>query len=272
MVVIVSCLALWMSSQAPRFETSRRWLLAAVIIFGAFAVIPLDPQLSQWRQTNVVAAQTGRLIDAASGRGDPPLTLHRTVKADLPGESTIGHAPHASNVLLILLEGVSGAYLPSLRDRHGETNSITMPRLDRIAQSGDFYCDGSVRTCAGTPLNGMSLYSPGVELSPVDPHTVGWLQRGAEESRSAGVAPVDEREFVFVQPGSTPVMEDSPGQLIFGGQFLTIPAGVQAEVEIEIGLSGPKAGALNFSHDLVIHDQQQFLRTGRLEAGQTVKI
>lgn len=142
-----------------------------------------------------------------------------------------------------------------------------------LSSSGDLvFCDGSVRTCTGTPLNGMSLYSPGVELSPVDPHTVGWLQRGAEESRSAGVAPVDEREFVFVQPGSTPVMEDSPGQLIFGGQFLTIPAGVQAEVEIEIGLSGPKAGALNFSHDLVIHDQQQFLRTGRLEAGQTVKI
>ncbi len=87
-----------------------------------------------------------------------------------------------------------------------------------------------------------------------------------------GVAAIDDREFFFIRPGSTPVMEDSSGQLIFGGQFLTIPAGVQADVEIEIEIAGPKGGALNFSHDLVIYDQQQYLRTGRLEVGQTVKI
>jgi len=552
LVLIVSCLALWVSPQYPRFGKSLLWLPVAVVIFGAFAVIPQDRRLSEWRQTNVVAAQAGRLIDAASMRNNPRVTLHRTVQADLSGESTISQAPRDSNVLLIILEGVSGAYFPSLRDRHGETNSIPMPRLDRIAESGlswstfinhqrqtnrgeyailcgdypklagggqakmteligagrldclpailqesgyataylqaapmtfmlkdqfmpqagfeavegdtffensyhrnhwgvddlaffetsigmleqlqqderpwfltlltvgthhpfnapqnfqstyehgsagwaldyldravgsfiqeleelgilkntlvlitsdesredkphesdeasmlsqswgflivltppgdsgvvdepfmqldlpisilDYldlpdsagrlggqsvfrhyattrdllwgntyldlaaglsssgelvFCDGSFRSCRGAQLTGRSLYSPGIELSSVDPSTVGWLQRGVEESRSAGVAASDEREFLLIQPGSTPVMEDSSGQLIFGGQFLTIPAGVQADVEIEIEIAGPKGGALNFSHDVVIFGQQQYLRTGRLEVGQTVRI
>jgi len=142
-----------------------------------------------------------------------------------------------------------------------------------LSSSGELvFCDGSFRSCRGAQLTGRSLYSPGIELSSVDPSTVGWLQRGVEESRSAGVAASDEREFLLIQPGSTPVMEDSSGQLIFGGQFLTIPAGVQADVEIEIEIAGPKGGALNFSHDVVIFGQQQYLRTGRLEVGQTVRI
>ena len=552
LVVIVACLALWVSPQYPRFKLSLLWLAVAVVIFGSFAAIPLDRRLSEWRQTNVVAAQVGRLIDTASQRNKPPVALHHTVQADLSGESIISPAPRASNVLLIVLEGVSGAYLPSLRDRHGETNSITMPHLDRIAKRGlswstfvnhqrqtnrgeyailcgdypklagggepkmteligagrldclpailgdsgyatayvqaapmsfmlkdqfmpqagfeiavgdtsfknpyrrnhwgvddlaffetsigmveqlqhgdrpwfltlltvgthhpfnapqDFQssyangsdgwamdyldravgifirdldklgmlddtlvlitsdesreakpnesdeasmlsqswgflivltpsgdagvvdepfmqldlpisildyldlpdstgrlagrsvfrrypatrallwgntyldlvaglsssgelviCDGAIRTCRGAQLNGTSLYSPDIKLSPVDPLTTSWLQRGVEESRSVAVAAIDDREFFFIRPGSTPVMEDSSGQLIFGGQFLTIPAGVQADVEIEIEIAGPKGGALNFSHDLVIYDQQQYLRTGRLEVGQTVKI
>jgi len=136
LVVIVSCAVVWVSPQCPRFERSLLWVLVAVVIFGASAVVPRDRRLSEWRQTNVVAAQSSRLVAAASGRADPKVTLHRSVQADLGGESTIGLSPRASNVLLIILEGVSGAYLPSLRDRHGESNRISMPRLDEVAERG----------------------------------------------------------------------------------------------------------------------------------------
>jgi len=551
LVVIASCLALWVSPRYSRFEQSLPRLAPAIVIFGAFAAIPYDRQLSEWRQTNVVAAQLVRLIDTTSEQDNPQVTLQRTVQTDLSGESTISPAPRASNVLFIVLEGVSGVYLPSLRDRHGETNSISMLGLDRIAErglswstfvnhqrqtnrgeyailcgdypklaggepkmteligagrldclptilqdygyataylqaapmsfmlkdqfmpqagfeiaegdtyfenpyhrnhwgvddlaffetsigmvehlqqedrpwfltlltvgthhpfnapqsfqstyergsdgwamdyldravgsfiqeleelgmlddtlvliasdesreakphasdeasmlsqswgflivltpsgdsgvidepfmqldlpisildyldlsdsagrlagrsvfrryattrdllwgntyldlvaglssSGDLvFCDGAFQNCRGAQLNGATLYSPTIGLSWVDPVEVSWLRRGVEESRSAAAAVIDDREFLFIRPGSTPVIEDSSGQLIFGGQFLTIPADVQADVDIEIEILGPKAGALNFSHDLVIHDQQQYLRTGRLEVGQTVKI
>lgn len=552
LVLIVSCLSLWVSPLSPRFEKSLLWLPAAVVVFGAFAVLPQDRGLSEWRQTNVVAAQAGRLINAGSMRNNPRIALHRTVQADLSGEFTISQAPPKVNVLLMILEGVSGAYLPSLRDRHGETNSIIMPRLDRIAESGlswstfinhqrqtnrgeyailcgdypklagggqakmteligagrldclpailqesgfataylqaapmtfmlkdqfmpqagfetakgetyfersyhrnhwgvddraffetsiamleqleqnqrpwfltlltvgthhpfnappefqstyehgsagwaldyldratgafiqeldelgilkntlvlitsdesreakphesdeasmlsqswgflialtppgdsgvidepfmqldlpisildylglsdsagrlggrsvfrryattrDLFwgntyldlvaglssngdlvvCDGAFRTCNAAQLTDRSLYSPGIELSSVDPSAVGWLQLGVEESRSAGVAASDDRELLLIQPGATPVMEDSSGQLVFGGQFLTIPPEVQADVEIEIKIEGPNGGALKFNHDVVIYGQQQYLRTGRLEVGQTVRI
>jgi len=551
LVVIVSLAVVWTAPQCPRFERFWLWVMVVVLIFGASAVLPRDHRLSEWRQTNVVAAQTSRLIAAASGRGAPQATLHRTARADLGGASTIDISPRASNVLLIILEGVSGAYLPSLRDRHGETNSISMPRLDRVAESGlswstfinhqrqtnrgeyailcgdyprlgggepkmteligagrldclpailrefgyataylqaapmsymlkdqfmpqagfeivagdsffknsyhrnhwgiddlaffeqsvgmleqlrrqedpwfltlltvgthhpfnappgfqsdyergsdgwamdyldravgffieeiedlgilkdtlvlitsdesrekklhesdevsmlsqawgflialtpsgdsgivdepfmqldlpisvlDYldlsdpsnrlggrsvfrryatardllwgntyldlaaglsatgelaFCDGAFRICRAVQLADATLFSPGIELSSVDPLTVGWLQRGVEESGLARVAAVDDREVFLIQPGATSVREGYSLQFVFGGQFLTIPAGVQADVEIEMELVGRAGGALRFSHDLILDRRQEYVRTGRLGVGQTVKI
>jgi hypothetical protein len=551
LVVIVSCAVLWVSPQCPRVERFWLWASVAAVIFGTAAVLPRDRQLSEWRQTNVVAAQISRLVDAASGRADSRVTLHRSAQADLGGEFTIGLSPRASNVLLIILEGVSGAYLPSLRDRHGETNRISMPRLDEVAERGlswstfinherqtnrgeyallcgdypnlaggepkmteligagrldclpailqdlgyataylqaapmsymmkdqfmpqagfeisvgdsffnnpyhqnqwgvddlaffeqslgmleqlrreehpwfltlltvgthhpfnapesfqsnyehgsdgwamdyldravgffiqeledlgilndtlvlitsdesretkpqasdeasmlsqswgflivltpsgesgvveepfmqldlpisvlDYldlpdpsdrlggrsvfrnyaaardlfwgntyldlaaglsstgelaFCDGVFRTCRGTHLGDATLFSPGIELSSVDPSTVGWLQRGVEESRLARVAADSDRELFLVQPGSTPVREGHSLQFVFGGQFLTIPADVQADVEIEMELVGREGGSVTFSHDLVLDGRQQYLRTGRLGVGQVVRI
>lgn len=142
-----------------------------------------------------------------------------------------------------------------------------------LSSNGELvFCDAAFRTCSGAQLADTSLYSPGIELSSVDPLSVGWLQRGVEESSSAGVAAIDDREFLFIEPGSTPVMEGSSAQLIFGGQFLTIPAGVRADIEIDVELLGPKGGALDFSHDVIIFREQQYLRAGRLGVGQTVSI
>jgi len=551
LVVIVSCAVLWVSPQCPRFERFWLWALVVAIIFGASAVIPRDSRLSEWRQTNVVAAQASCLFAGTPGLGDLGTTLHRTVRADLSGESTIDSFPRASNVLLIVLEGVSGAYLPSLRDCHGETNRISMPRLDQVAESGlswstfinhqrqtnrgeyailcgdypklvggeakmteligagrldclpailqesgyataylqaapisymlkdqfmpqagfeiaagdsffensyhrtqwgvddlaffeqslemleqlrreehpwfltlltvgthhpfnaplgfqsdyesgsdgwamdyldravgffiqelddlsiltdtlvlitsdesrerkplesdeasmlsqswgflialtpsgdsgvvdepfmqldlpisvlDYldlpdpsnrlggrsvfrryatardlfwgntyldmaaglsstgelaFCDGAFRTCRGAQLADKTLFSPGIELSSLDPLSVGWLRRAVEESRLASVAAVDDRELFLIQPGSTSVREGHSLQFVFGGQFLTIPAGVQADVEIEMELVGRKAGEVRFSHDLIIDNRQQYLRTGLLGVGQTVRI
>lgn len=552
LVVIASCLALWVSPRYSRIGQSLPWLALAIIVFGAFVLMPYDRRLSEWRQTNVVVAQAARLVDAASEGTNPRLTLHRTVQADFSGTPTINQSPRASNVLLIVLEGVSGVYLPSLRDRHRETNPISMLRLDQIAEKGlswstfinhqrqtnrgeyailcgdypklvgggqpkmteligagrldclpailqesgyltaylqaapmsfmlkdqfmpqagfetaegdsifknpyhrnhwgvddlsffetsieklkqlqdqerpwfltlltvgthhpfnaprDFqstyeygsdgwamdyldravgffiqeleklgvlndtlvlitsdesrekkpyasdeasmlsqswgflivltpagdsgvvdepfmqldlpisildyldlpdsagrlggrsifrrysttrdllwgntyldlaaglsssgelvFCDGAFRTCSGAQLTNTTLYSPGIELSSVDPQEVSWLQRGVEESRSATAVAISDREFFLIRPGSTPVVEGSSAQLIFGGQFLTIPAGVRADVEIDVELAGPRGGALDFSHDVIIFREQQYLRAGRLSVGQSVRI
>ena len=551
LVLLVSCAVVWVFPQSPRFRKFWLWTLVAAIIIGASAVMPHDRQLSEWRQTNVVAAQAGRLVAAAGGQSTPAEALHRSVRADLGGESIIHSSPRATNVLLIILEGVSGAYLPSLRDRHDESCRITMPHLDRIAESGlswstfishqrqtnrgeyallcgdypkldggepkmtelsgagrldclpavlrefgyataylqaapmsymmkdqfmpqagfeiaagdsffenpyrrnhwgvddltffeqslgmlgqlrredhpwfltlltvgthhpfnvpqDFQsdyergsdgwamdyldravgffiqeikdlgiladtlvlitsdesrekkqgasdeasmlsqswgflialtpagdsgvvdepfmqldvpisvldyldlsdpanrlggrsvfrkyettrglfwgntyldlvaglsstgelaiCDVDFHNCRGARLAGTSLFAPGIELSSLDPLTMGWLQRAVQGSRLVRVAAVDDRELFLMQPSSTPVREGYSLQNIFGGQFLTIPAGTEAEVEIEMELVGPIGGAVRFDHDLVIDKRQEYFRTGRLEVGQAVRI
>jgi arylsulfatase A-like enzyme len=550
-VVIVSCLVVWMSPQSLRSGRFGLLVLIAAVIFGASAVTPRDRQLSEWRQSNVLSAQASRLVAAAAERSAPRAVIHRTVRADLSGDSIIHSSPRASNVLLIILEGVSGVYLPSLRDRHDETNQISMPQLDQIAASGlswstfinhqrqtnrgeyallcgdypnlmggepkmteligagqldclpeilrefgyitayvqaapmsymlkdqfmpqagfertvgdssfehsynrnhwgvddlaffeqslgmleqlrrderswfltlltvgthhpfnvpqdfesdyehgsdgwamdyldqaigffiqeledrgvlentlvlitsdesrekkpdasdeasmlsqswgflialtpsgdsgvidepfmqidvpisildylDFpdpgnrlggrsvfrryettralfwgntysdlvaglsskgelaFCDGAFRTCRGTHLVDRNLFSPGIELSSVDPSTVGWLKRGVEESKWASAAAFENREVLLMKPGSTPLREGDSLQFVFGGQFLNIPAGIQADVEIEMELMGRKGGAVTFSHDLILDRRQQYLRTGRLRVGQTVRI
>lgn len=551
LVVIVSCLVVWMSQQSLR--SGRLWLLVlvAALIFGVSAVIPRDRQLSEWRQSNVVVAQAGRVVADAGGRNTPAVVLHRSVRADLGGESIARNGPRASNVLLIVLEGVSGAYLPSLRARHDETNQISMPRLDQVAESGlswstfinhqrqtnrgeyailcgdypklvggeskmtelvgagrldclpailqefgyataylqaapmsymmkdqfmpqagfeiavgdsffknphnqnqwgvddlaffeqslemvhqlrreehpwfltlltvgthhpfnapesfqsnyehgsdgwavdyldravgffiqeleglgilkdtlvlimsdesretkphasdeasmlsqswgflialtpsgdsgvvdepfmqldlpisvlDYldlsdpskrlggrsvfrkyaaardlfwgntyldlvaglsstgelaFCDGAFRTCRGTRLADRNLFKPDIKLSSLDPSEMNWLQRGVEESMVAAVTANNDRELLLVRPGSTPVREGYSLQYIFGGQFLSILADIQAEVEIEMKLVGPSGGAVRFSHNLIIDWNQQYLRTGRLEVGQAVRI
>jgi hypothetical protein len=116
------------------------------------------------------------------------------------------------------------------------------------------------------------LFSPGIELSSLDPATVGWLQRGVEESKWAHAAASEDREVFLIQPGSTPLREGNSLQFVFGGQFLSIPAGVQADVEIEMELVGRAGGALRFSHDLILDRRQEYVRTGRLGVGQTVRI
>ncbi len=83
---------------------------------------------------------------------------------------------------------------------------------------------------------------------------------------------VNDRVLLLMRPGPTPLREGHSLQFVFGGQFLTIPAGVQADVEIEMELVGRKGGAVSFSHDLILHRRQQYLRTGRLGVGQTVRI
>jgi len=551
LVLMVSCAAMWVAPQSPRVERLWLWMLVTVIFVAVSVVISSDREVSDWRQTNVMAAQAGRLVAAAAGRSTPAAALHRSVRADLSGESIIHSAPRAPNVLLIVLEGVSGAYLPSLRDRHDETNQITMPHLDQIAESGlswstfishqrqtnrgeyallcgdypkldggepkmtelsgtgrldclpailrefgfataylqaapmsymmkdqfmpqagfeiaagdsffenpyrrnhwgvddltffeqslgmleqlrreehpwfltlltvgthhpfnapqDFQsdyergsdgwamdyldravgffiqeikdlgiladtlvlitsdesrekkqgasdeasmlsqswgflialtpagdsgvvdepfmqldvpisvldyldvsdpanrlggrsvfrkyattrnlfwgnayldlvaglsstgelaiCDVDFHNCRGARLAGTSLFAPGIELSSLDPLTMGWLQRAVEDSRLVRVAAVDDRELFLMQPSSTPVREGYSLQYIFGGQFLTIPAGTEAEVEIEMELVGPIGGAVRFDHDLVIDKRQEYFRTGRLEVGQAVRI
>ncbi len=135
-VVIGAWFTLWWITRNRRQFPVRYLLLAALPLIALSLIWPREQTVASWRQTNFVLAQTSNLFGSASPPGKQPATIDRTVEADLDGELVIEQLPHTTNVLLVILEGVSGAYIPTLRDRHGANTTIEMPELDRLARRG----------------------------------------------------------------------------------------------------------------------------------------
>ena len=89
---------------------------------------PVDPAASAWRQHGLVR-WTGSAPEAAAG--DAARRLETLLAPDLDGEPWTRLGRARSNVLVVVLEGVSGAYLPSTT---GVDGPITMPELDGLAE------------------------------------------------------------------------------------------------------------------------------------------
>jgi len=119
----------------------RAWTLLLTGVAGSvlLAAVPLSPEAASWRQTDILGASLRRVLP-----GSGPLHAAETqpgglIARDLAGSPIIDAGHRARNVLLVILEGVSGAYLESLRDVVGAESPIDMPELDRIAGKGLAY-------------------------------------------------------------------------------------------------------------------------------------
>jgi hypothetical protein len=114
--------------------------LAGIALLALLALFPRSSAAATWRQVDLVSEQIRRFSrgPVSEGAGDPA-SLPDLATRDLSGQAIIAAETRAQNVLLVILEGVSGAYLPSLREPHGYSSPITMPRLDRIARRGISY-------------------------------------------------------------------------------------------------------------------------------------
>lgn len=133
-----TALAAWALSQDRRYRVWPVALAGAGAILMA-ALLPQSQEAATWRQNDLFVRQALRLIShpISTEFTDQPRPGGLSPR-DLTGVS-ITSAPRARNVLLVILEGVSGAYLPSLREPHGISSPITMPRLDQIAKGGLSY-------------------------------------------------------------------------------------------------------------------------------------
>jgi len=106
---------------------------AALIVFSA--AMPGTSSVASWRRTDFVTAQTARLITQRADREGPAAVARSGLATrELDGSARLGGEPRAQNLLLVILEGVSGAYLPSLREHHAVPRIFDMPELDGIAQ------------------------------------------------------------------------------------------------------------------------------------------
>ncbi|MEM6991992.1 MAG: LTA synthase family protein [Myxococcota bacterium] len=91
---------------------------------------PIRPDAASWRQAHVLG-----LLARVEPSPAAHTNAHWETRADLSGASRIT-MKERPNVLLVVLEGVSGGYLSSLAERAGVEARPAMPRLDAIARDG----------------------------------------------------------------------------------------------------------------------------------------
>jgi arylsulfatase A-like enzyme len=122
-------------ARAPGKLWWRGWGVAlAACVLGQW-VIPMSHAHDEWRQRHAMQANL-LILPASAGVG--PASIRSEVRdvfrGNLYGERWVGPLPDRPNVLLIMIEGASGAYLPSVAAAQGVQSTTTMPRLDALAQ------------------------------------------------------------------------------------------------------------------------------------------
>lgn len=137
---LVSMALAWLGTDPDRPRSPRGPLLIGLALFVAAVVIPQTDEIARWRQSDFLSAQALRLLAPAAAL-DVQTAIEHTGLAtrDLDGTSVLKDGPKARNVLLVILEGVSGAYLPAFREYHGRAPLLEMPELDLVARQGLSY-------------------------------------------------------------------------------------------------------------------------------------
>jgi phosphoglycerol transferase MdoB-like AlkP superfamily enzyme len=122
--------------------------LGAVITRNGFTSV-LQQQYrvynARWRSINVVHANVEDIFSAGLHNMeffvDP---MHKakyqsSLQSDLNGNPVVPLGNQGHNVLLIVLESISGGILPSVRAHHGVESDLTMPALDEISRQHILY-------------------------------------------------------------------------------------------------------------------------------------
>lgn len=122
-------------TRAPSTRWWRGWGVALGACVLGQVLIPPSPAYEGWRQRHALQAHLSLLFEPANDRPTAiSAELRDVFRADLDGRRWVGPLPDRPNVLLIMVEGASGAYLPSVAAAHGVRSSTVMPRLDALAR------------------------------------------------------------------------------------------------------------------------------------------
>jgi arylsulfatase A-like enzyme len=123
------------SARRPSGRCWRWWGIAfAVSVVGQVA-IPLSHQQDEWRQRHAIYANLA-IIGASPNEesGTISAEVRGVFRGNLRGKRWIGPLRDRPNVLLIMVEGASGAYLPSVAAVQGVESATQMPKLDALGQ------------------------------------------------------------------------------------------------------------------------------------------
>ena len=123
------------------------WPAATAGVMGLviFLLVPLSSSVPSWRQANFVYENLHQLLgnNDQSHLANVPANHTERLEAlyaqDLSGVPIVEPSGGRPNVLLLILEGVSGVHLESLARVHGVQSMIALPELDRIAEANLSY-------------------------------------------------------------------------------------------------------------------------------------
>jgi len=145
--LLLSVAVVWSCARSTRVAHALAALLLAAGLFGLHASTAEQQTVANWRQRNFVqwnvAGLLARAFDTASVPiADPHaamLALDPQLAADLDGRLLQPDVPRPRNVLLLVLESVSGVHIERFAAAHGRSPVAAMPRLDALAARGLAY-------------------------------------------------------------------------------------------------------------------------------------
>ncbi len=137
LLALVTALAITAGARAtvPAGHWWRWWgTVFAACVLGQL-LVPMSDSHDEWRQRHAVGANLA-VLPIPEGLLAPSLgaEVREVFRGNLDGERWAGPLPERPNVLLILIEAASGAYLPSVAAAERVESGTAMPKLDALAQ------------------------------------------------------------------------------------------------------------------------------------------
>lgn len=125
-----------MIARAPGRPWWRGWGMALGACVLGHAIFPMSQLYDGWRQRHAVHALVST-VPISSGRRSASVgaEVRRVFSADLDAERWMGPFDDRPNIVLIMVEGASGASLPSVAAKAGVESAAPMPKLDALAKN-----------------------------------------------------------------------------------------------------------------------------------------
>ncbi|MDH3728763.1 MAG: LTA synthase family protein, partial [Myxococcales bacterium] len=103
-------------------------------VFGQ-VVLPISHEHDEWRQRHALQANLSVLRASFAPSTSPTVSteLRDVFRSNFEGERWIGPLGGSPNVILVMIEAASGAYLPSIASATVDSDT-TMPKLDALAK------------------------------------------------------------------------------------------------------------------------------------------
>jgi hypothetical protein len=147
LAALASCAAAWRCARGASAAGAALALVLAAALFGLHRATPEDPGAAGWRQRNFVQWNVEGLLARARAAdagdvADPHvamLALDPQLAADLEGSERLPATGRARNVLLLVLESLSGAHVERFAAAHGRAPIAAMPQLDAFSAAGIAY-------------------------------------------------------------------------------------------------------------------------------------